>query len=351
MDNKQQNLTYLCLTTPEQLTELEGEWEALNREVSGGSFFTSWYWLMTWVDTYLRPQDKLCVFCLHAEGKLVALAPFYLKKIRFGYELQLLGSGENQAAEVVTEYADLLCLPAWETLAIEAFAQSLQKLKWRRGLFKYLLPDSRLHKLSEKLGCRIKPWDAGYQYALSLASEPTALVPGKTERRRFRQWKKQPLNLIQVCELSDLDPVLDELSRLHNKSWNQRNKPGAFSDQQFLTFHQRLIQRCFEREHIALCTLANDKAVAVFYGFSYKGKLHYYQSGVDYKAALSSPGVLMHAAVIEWACNQGLDEYDFMCGRAESYKARLAPIKFPMQHLKLEKKGWFLDVVSRVKCL
>ncbi|HKC19854.1 MAG TPA: hypothetical protein VKE27_09505, partial [Candidatus Dormibacteraeota bacterium] len=78
---------------------LEGEWKALFDRSGSENPFLSWEWISTWVKHFCGRQLRTVM--VRSEGRVIAIAPFHLKRYLIGpglhaTALQLLGPKEVQ---------------------------------------------------------------------------------------------------------------------------------------------------------------------------------------------------------------------------------------------------------------
>jgi CelD/BcsL family acetyltransferase involved in cellulose biosynthesis len=107
---------------------------------------------------------------------------------------------------------------------------------------------------------------------------------------------------------------------LHRLRWTGRAERFGFSDGGYLSFHHRIAERFAVRGWLRLYGLEVSGAViAAWYGYRYSDVLYYYQSGFDPEWAAHSPGMVLKAAVIRDAIDEGVKELDLLKG-AHPYK-------------------------------
>ncbi|MGB0109168.1 MAG: GNAT family N-acetyltransferase, partial [Terriglobales bacterium] len=69
---------------------------------------------------------------------------------------------------------------------------------------------------------------------------------------------------------------------------------------------------------------AGEETIGILYNFVHKGKVSFYQSGLNYtKDKHLKPGLVTHACAIQECLALGFDDYDFLAGDAR-YKRSLA---------------------------
>ena len=78
----------------------------------------------------------------------------------------------------------------------------------------------------------------------------------------------------------------------------------------------------------------------MLYNFRWRGLESYYQSGLVLgHPGLPSPGLACHVGAIRQAWSEGLDAYDFMLGRTDSYKADYGCETEPVVDLVCDRRG------------
>ena len=97
------------------------------------------------------------------------------------------------------------------------------------------------------------------------------------------------------------------------------------------------IRNAFERGYLWLAFLEVDGVkTAASLNFDYKNKLWGYNSGVGREHMELSPGWVLLAHVIQWCCENGRYEFDFMRGD-EEYKYRFGGVNKYVMRVKLTK--------------
>src|SRR6202163_2853661 len=92
----------------EEFKGLSEKWSALLSETASDNIFLTWEWLYTWARYYLE-DNRLLILLVYAEpDRLVGIAPFYIRKVRFfGFlnlrEIRFLGT-----EEVCSSYLDFI---------------------------------------------------------------------------------------------------------------------------------------------------------------------------------------------------------------------------------------------------
>jgi CelD/BcsL family acetyltransferase involved in cellulose biosynthesis len=151
--------------------------------------------------------------------------------------------------------------------------------------------------------------------------------------------------------LEEAFAYLEELTTLHQATWQRRGRPGAFAAAFFLRFHRELLQRGLPRGEVALLRLeASNGTVGLLYNFEWRGAVSAYQSGFNYAAAgrHQKPGLTCHHQAIEDAVARGLARYDFLSG-ADRYKRSLATSEAVLHWAELGEQGVERRMIQRLK--
>jgi hypothetical protein len=147
--------------------------------------------------------------------------------------------------------------------------------------------------------------------------------------------------------------IFEEMVRLHQRTWEERGRAGAFSSEYFYNFHKNLIQKRFEKGEIQLLRITSGKlTIGCLYSFVFKGRVYFYQSGINYEIDKNiKPGIICHVEAIKHNLKLGNSIYDFL-GGSERYKSSLATNKRNLIWAKIQKpkvKFWVENKIRAVK--
>jgi CelD/BcsL family acetyltransferase involved in cellulose biosynthesis len=149
-------------------------------------------------------------------------------------------------------------------------------------------------------------------------------------RKKIRQTRRNMLeHPTAKIELASTGPealrTLDDLIELHQSRWTGKGYPGAFADPRVVRFHRAIVSTSLEQGRLRMYALRDgDEAVAVSYSFRTRGFAQAYLSSFSEKWSDWSPGVLVHANLIERSIAEGATRFDFLEGD-EGYKAAWCP--------------------------
>ena len=321
-----------------RFASLRDEWEKVNLECETGTFFSSHDWLMTWCAWFLTAGTSLYILLVWSKESLLGIAPFVIRRESCGMNwLYLLGTGEPEASEVATEYADILVMPGMRNEVERILADRMRSdlAAWDGVRLLNVREDSLVKLLLTKvLGCITTGEQlTGAKYSVALQNFPSSdAYLGTLESTSFRN--KLQVSRRRMCKAKSdffivavgsnaFDVCFADLVKLHDERWHGKGGRGVFADTSFAGFHRDLLHLPGAKGsvHLAVLTL-DDERVAVLYLMVYRGECHFYQSGINPAVTPNiSPGILAHYLAIEWTIKQGFSAYDFMKGGAEkSYK-------------------------------
>lgn len=330
------------LATQFSAAELKHEWLALEAR-SQPSFFLSWSWIGTWVDTL--PEDIQPQLLRARRGeRTVGLALVVTGRIRSlpligGRGLWLHATGRSDIDGIAIEHNGCL-VDDDEAGDSEVWAAMLEYLcrgaqPWRRVTLPHLhhragavlaqaAPGLVIRRLEEP------SWIVDLGAVRERSGGYLAMLDTDT-RRNLRRTREacEAFGAIEVSVAADLDTArlyLDRLAQLHARRWEQRDEGSSFTLPFAQRFHAALIEHAFPKGEIQLLRItAGGRDLAYFYNFVHRGRVSYYQSGVDYALVDPkwSPGLLAVALAVQHNAALGHGCFDFL-GGAGHYKRRLA---------------------------
>lgn len=318
---------------------LREEWTDLLTRTRAPALFHTWEWLFHWWKVF-GEGSRLQILCVRdAKGRLVGVWPLYERRagsgvVGRGRQLVYLGTGEPEAEEVATEYADILADKDLEAEVVDTLWKHIGRTPWDQLRMPRVLGTSCIARIllplvAETTGTKVTANPSGSCYFVSLPTSWEEYLErlGKKKRKRIQNYRRRlaregNYQCRTVAEPHELEPALDTLARLHGVRWMSRGKAGAFAGARFRSFH-----RAIAREFLALGWLDlrvwqfGGEDVAAFYGFRWGNTLSYYQSGFDKRATGNvSLGMVSVMETMEWAIARGFDRFDFMGAREHSYK-------------------------------
>lgn len=320
---------------------LEREWNDFLASSPVNNIFLRWEWLRTWWDVYAERKDRLTIITVRLEGKLVGIAPFYIRRhiIAGVYPiktLMFLGTQNEGKGDVCSDYMDVLYKGDEKAIVENIFETITSRSLCDNIFFTRIDKSSPLFPVYEEMAVKFRfrnkvtgefispyiPLPGSFDDYLNSLSTSMRQKLKKERRNLEAAYPGAEFRIVDSPEALDRD--FNELIRLHQMRWESKNEGGVFSDRRFTEFHKRVLPIFLKQGHLQLIFLSHcEKNLAVLYNFVYNDKTYFYQSGIDIGSGDVVFGYLMHDHCIEWAIKNGLTEYDFLPdGTKGSYKER-----------------------------
>lgn len=334
---------FRCEAIP-PLAALEHEWRTL--EAAGGpSFFTSWQWIGTLLDTVPpTSRPRLLRGCAHGETVALALLGANESRRRHGIVrsrgLHLNETGDARFDSLTIEHNGILSAAGFEAVIWDDL------LGWFAGVCgeadelyvggsQLRLPEGSVEGRGLRRSETALP---SYSMDLSLLEEsggelyPVLSANARQQlRRALRHFEEfGPLHLRQAETQAEALGFFASMKGLHCASWEHRGKPHSFTGAFFEPFHRRLIERSFAEGGIQLLRAsAGERIIGYLYNFRLGNRIYAYQSGFDDGDRRERPGIVTHALAVRHAFQTGARVYDFMAGHnrlKESFATRCEPM-------------------------
>lgn len=309
------------------LEDLAPLWRRLDSQ-PGGSFFTAWPWIGTWL-SLLPAAVPVHLLRLQRDGMCWGAAIAVRRDVRrhgiiAARGLHLNETGDADFDSLTIEHNGFAGLDpsdrgAWEALlrwfasgGAEADELSIPgvtceiaggvidppMLLSAKTQTAYRVDLARLRASGGKIGGILS---ANARQQLGRATR--ALAASGT------------LALEAAKSVGEAMAFFDGLKRLHVRSWTRRGQRHAFTSPFVERFHRVLIERCIASGEVELLRLAaGGKELGYLYNFCRNGHIYAYQSGFDDEDRRLRPGYVAHALAIERHGAAGAAAYDFMAG-------------------------------------
>ncbi len=324
-------------------------WQSL-QETAPHSFFNSWGWISAWLAS-LPADREINLHAAFLDGEPVAA--FFAGRargLRYGFlpsrTLALNATGNSHFDQLFIEYNRILVRPdfapnwtelwdaagRWDEFLLPGlaadFAQAASLNKDIRGPFHVLTDKTENSHWVDLQKIRA----ANMDYLSLLSSNRRSQI-----RRSLREYEQDGgLTIRAAGNLSEALTMYAGLIEMHQREWKKRGKPGAFANDYFRQFHERLIRERFESGEIQLLQVnASANPLGFLYCFLYQGNVLFYQSGFGYgEGNAQRPGLVSHYLAILHNASRGFNSYDFLAGEAQ-YKSSLATHSAPMYWMRL----------------
>lgn len=330
---------------------LRPEWDALLQASPADCLFLTWEWLYTWWK-HLARDRRLALLAVRRGGELVALAPLArgtaagaIGRRLLPDALQLLGTGQ-----VGSDYLDVIARADHRRGAARALADHLDRertlVELRQVPGECSLAPPMAKGLAAHLGergwrtlerttnvCPVVDLDGltWEEYVAGLGRSHRANL-----RRRLRKLEQAfEVRLERAGDGIGVEEAFEVLLALHRKRWRDRGGSDALSDPAVVAFHREVVRLAHRQGWLRLYVLRLDgRPAAALYGFLYRGRFLFYQSGFDGKFGKYSVGLVIMGLTIREAIREGAREYDLLHGD-EDYKFHWAERSRELARLEL----------------
>ncbi len=340
-------MQHTIVRSADDLEALAGEWSELLASSASSEPTQSPAWLLSWWSVFGETGGRvLRVLVFRDAARLVGVVPLLARRARYRRaipfrRLEFMGSGEDEADEIVSDYMGAIVAKGWERRVATALARALVSGglgRWDELVCPRMdgtapMTDALIAALAaERVTCTLDQrtscpyielpttWE-GYLGALSSSRRYKV----RRSLRELESWSGGEWALHRVATHAELTEGLAVLMRLHAKRWGTEGRRGVFASPSFRRFHERVTADFLQLGALDLCWLSvRGEPVAASYSIEWEGSIHFYQSGRETEVPTKvTPGIALHALLIQRAINRGLREYDFLSGDAR-YKTMLA---------------------------
>lgn len=329
---------------------VERIWRSL-LETCPHHYFLSWGWISTWLDSLPAEQETRLVAGFVDEAPALAffLGTTIRKNAAHSWRIAALNAtGNPYFDKIYQEYNAVLAHPDIR-LDFDLFQRACHQIRW---------DELRLPGLAEEFTLLLGSLkDQPTRYNAFIEDDPPAfyidlervrqhnldyqalLSSNKRSqiRRSIKEYEKDgPITLQEAQTPQEALAFLHRLAEYHEREWQQRGQPGAFSNAYFFEFHRELIARRFQHGEIQLLRIATPGTeLGYLYNFVYQGWIYCYQSGFNYLPGnIYRPGLISDYFAILHNARLGHQAYDFMAGDSE-YKRSLATDSRRMHWMRL----------------
>lgn len=315
----------------ESLAPLADAWNELLTHSVTDAPFLHYEYLRDWWQTLGGgewTQADLRVVTAHEDGRLIGVAPLFQTINRDGQPaLMLLGSIE------ISDYLDLIVraddLPRFVTGLFDFLASSPAP-SWSALDF-YNVPQASPALVALEAESSSRGWtftSEVYQPApfIPLPSDFETYLAGidKKQRHEIRRKMRRaaehevPVRWYLVTDEATLDSEMEGFFALMTQDSAKATFLTDAMRAQILSIAHTSMQKGWL--WLAFLEVGGKKAAAAF-NFDYGNRLWGYNSGVNRDFIELSPGWVLLGHVLQWACEHGRTEFDFMRGN-EEYKYR-----------------------------
>jgi CelD/BcsL family acetyltransferase involved in cellulose biosynthesis len=312
---------------------LAGEWDQLVDDSDQRVYFLRWAWNRLWW-RFFRPRGGrlFLITCRDEHGRLVGLAPFYLKQrstagIPHIREVLFIGTGVYART---SEYLDIIARRGCERAVADSVAEFLHGSgEWDRlWLDEVPSRSAVLPHFRQALGGQAQVAACSRSHYIDATTDWETFKQGLSrstrkhltrQTRRFSESFNCRFQRVETVE--ELAPAIDALVKLHQARWTSKGEPGAFALPGMEELLRGAARAGLAEGRLRLWTLKLDgRIVAVRIAFLDNGVVHAIQGGFDPAYTKESLGsVMLGLCIKDCIEDESVREYDFM-GGTDSYK-------------------------------
>lgn len=282
---------------------------------------------------------QLILISAREDGKLIGIAPLFIAEYEGKNALLLIGSIEisdyldvivrmNDHSRFITGLLDFLA---------SSFADNWSSLDW------YNLPDSSPTLAAFKAESESRGWthlEEMYRptprIALNGDFEEYLSRVEKKQRHEIRRKMRRAIESERgvrwfISDMADPEAEIDAFLKL----MEQDQGKASFLRDSMRAQMRDVIRTAHENGWLWLAFLeADGQRIAAALNFDYENKLWGYNAGVNRDFMDLSPGWVLLGLILQWCCENGRYEFDFMRGD-EDYKYRFGAVNKYVMRAKL----------------
>jgi CelD/BcsL family acetyltransferase involved in cellulose biosynthesis len=305
------------------------------------TFFTSWSWIGPWLDV-LPPDLQSHLLVARQGSDIVGLGVLVKGRAHLMRAIPVMcwrlhATGIRDIDDLTTEYNGFLLDRRYAADAEQAMLEFLLNQTGVERL-EVSMANARFADLAEPppQGILVRS-DLRKSYLVDLEKVRDAAQGFlATLSANTRSQIKRSINAYGALGPITVEPAESAaqaaeffmaLKDLHAQTWSERGKHSGFASSQVAQqFHTTLIATAFNKGEVQLLRISvGTRTLGYLYGFVYRGRVIFYQSGLNYGLLdkHDRPGLVCHALAIEHHSQAGHHWYDFAAGDYR-YKASLA---------------------------
>jgi hypothetical protein len=277
-----------------EVEAFSGEWQELLSRTSTPEFFRSWPWMATWWEVFGNEGGRQPFVIGVRDGRtLVGLAPFLLRLVPFagpGFvpvrlrRLEFMGSGEDEADEVCSDFLDLYAASGYEDQVAAAIWKRMleERPRWDEALFRNILENSLLARFVQPMardyGCGLHRRPSGERFWVDLSGgDFNAYVEGLSKKKKkrifyYRRRLEKEGGFVErrLQDRGEIPRFLAEIARLNRLRQGQKGMASAWQSERFRQFHALAAPRLWDLGWLDLRLWERDgRSVAALYNFLY----------------------------------------------------------------------------------
>lgn len=314
----------------ERFDDLRDAWTALWDRSPTGHLFDTHDWLAAWWRAFAEPEDRLRVYGLREDGRLVAALPAMLR----GRTLRLIFNHYLGRSELLAEHGRDDAYRAlfgavhddralWDVFELPQIPEDSPTVAALSSGAADPLGVHAVRVIASPFLQLEGTYDAWYEARFSSKKR-------QQDRRKYRQAEKiGPTTLVTHTAVEDVVAAFERGLEVEDKSWKGEEDSAIVRDPATLAFMRDVVRRFAERGAARLVEQTIDgRAAAFLLGFVAGDTFYFHKTGYDPAFGKASPGRTVLLAAIQLAFAEGLARFDFL-GADDPYKLECSPAVRP----------------------
>ena len=314
-----------------ELEAIRPAWEKTMQAAQALTIFSTLEWLGAWWKAFAKDKELVAPVFSNSDGEIVGVVPLYIDLVETTFpfrvrRLRFVGDGSEDSDNL-----DLIIRAGYETSCSQAFLSwlgsnpdwdicELNTLPLDSAALPSLISDLMrrrwtFRRLESPRTTILLPdtWEIYLEQAIS-KKEKT-----KISYYTNRLPKHFQVSITKCDDVKDLPAALATLFGLHQKRWELKGGPGAFSSLERCELYYNMAPTFAERGWLEFWILKLDgKPAAVQFGFRYRNSVYSLQEGFDPAYSSERVGYVLRAHVLKTLIGQGVRQYDFLGGDEQS---------------------------------
>ena len=332
----------------DEMERLRPEWNRLLQANRALGLFATPEWLRPWWHAYGSGRE-LRVLVMKGDAGVVAIVPMYIERARpllpiSIRRLRLIGDGSGDSDDL-----DITVQPGYEEAVVDSILAWARTSDWDVCELNCVSPRSSVlpllreriakaqwkYTVSEKAMVAVPLPATWEEYLKQLSSKERGKV-GNRYRHLLNAYKT---NFYRCERMEELPGALETLFALHQKRWELKGLPGAFSSADRRLFYYNMAAALLAKDQLELWVLQlNGEPAAAQIGLRYGARVCALQEGFDPGYGSDSVGYVLRAYVLRYCIEHGVREYDFLAGDQDS-KQRWGTLSGNYTNLHFAKPG------------
>lgn len=271
------------VTTTSEFENLQTAWDALYRSNPNHTPFQSWEWNFAWWKNF-GDEKSLRLLVVENEGRVIGIAPFYLRKKFYGFPLRHLGFiGQKRG-----DYLDFIVTAGQEALFFRTLGEYLKSAidEWQLvelkdvpensvnlpHLFREMRENFPLFGVEHQRICVSIPLTADWEGFLQTLGKRTRKDVGYDRRFLDKNFKTEFKIFTNSSAVFD---GFRDLVTIYQERWQEEKGAGRFAEDNVFKFEEEVCRRLSQRGDYRLYLLyADGRPAAGLAGYVSNGKYY-----------------------------------------------------------------------------